>query len=117
MTFYDRSKAENPRDVARVILGAVTRGKSCVATSGQGGKMLSLLTAGILPADSFADAVIDIIALVPLRILGYIMIGYVYAVIWINHRTRTIPVKPAVETIPVKPAAETFLFKPAADKL
>ncbi|GLJ08861.1 hypothetical protein SUGI_0097260 [Cryptomeria japonica] len=125
VTFYDRSKAENPRDVARVILGAVTQGKSCVA-SGQGGKMLSLLSAGILPADSFANAVIDMFALVPMRIMGYIMIGYVYAVIWINHRTRTIPVKPDVETISVKsaaenfldkPAAETFLVKPAADKL
>ncbi|GLJ08860.1 hypothetical protein SUGI_0097250 [Cryptomeria japonica] len=111
VTFYDRNKAENPRDVARVILGAVIQGKSFVATSGQGGKLLSLLTAGILPADSFVNAVINMIILVPMRI-----IGYVYAVIWINHRTRTIPVKPAAENFLAKPAEETFLVKPAADK-
>ncbi|KAH9313281.1 hypothetical protein KI387_028316 [Taxus chinensis] len=96
VTFYDRSKAKNPKDVAKAILKAVKQGKFFMS-SGWDGIMLSLLSAGILPADSFAEALFDMVALIPLKIFGYMMIAYVYAIIWLNHRTKTVLVKPDAE--------------------
>ncbi|GLJ05684.1 hypothetical protein SUGI_0023020 [Cryptomeria japonica] len=92
VTFYSRRRAENSRDVAKATLKAVTQGRSFLAT-GWKGSLLFILSTGILPADSFAKAVLGMIVQVPARVFGYLIICYVYAVIWVNHRTKTIIIK------------------------
>lgn len=87
--FYDRTQAGDPREVAKATLKAAQRGNFLVA-SGWKGWMLSELSAGILPAETFAMAVFDLFALIPARLTGYFIIAYVYIVIWLNHRTKAI---------------------------
>lgn len=88
-SFYDRRHAGDPKEVAKATLMAVKRGNFLVA-NGWEGLMLSTLSSGILPAETFGKAVFDLFAIIPARLVGYIIIAYVYIVIWLNHRTRTI---------------------------
>lgn len=87
--FYDKRQVGDPREVAKATLMAVKRCNFLVANGSQG-LILSTLSAGILPVETFGKAVLDLFEIIPARLAGYIIIAFVYIVIWLNHLTRTI---------------------------
>ncbi|KAH9313283.1 hypothetical protein KI387_028318, partial [Taxus chinensis] len=66
-SFYNRSQAEDPRNVAKATLEAAKHGKFLVATSLKG-HVLSILSPGLLPAHSFLRGVIELVMFVPVRV-------------------------------------------------
>lgn len=83
-SFYKRSRAEAPREVAKATLRAAKQGRF-LATTGIKGFMLSILSTGLFPADSFGRALIELFLFLPVKVISYIISAYIYAVIWLNH--------------------------------
>ena len=86
-SFYKRRRAEVPRDVAKATLRSAKQGRFLAAT-GIKGFMLSILSPGLLPADSLGRALTELFLFVPVRVLSYIISAYIYAVIWLNHTSQ-----------------------------
>ncbi|GLJ08863.1 hypothetical protein SUGI_0097280 [Cryptomeria japonica] len=83
-SFYNRSRAEDPRDVAKATLKAAKHGKFLAATSLKG-HVLGILSPGLLPADSILKGVVELIMFIPVRLASYMISAYIFAVIWWNH--------------------------------
>ncbi|GLJ25375.1 hypothetical protein SUGI_0485790 [Cryptomeria japonica] len=69
---YDRRKTEDPKDVARYTLEAVKEGRF-ITTALFPGMFLTVLSRGLMPADSFLGALIELILYFPLRLISFII--------------------------------------------
>eukprot|EP01018_Ginkgo_biloba_P015655 Gb_17837 [translate_table: standard] len=79
-----REKLEDPKNVAKTTLEAAKEGRFLVAT-GFLGFILSTLSRGIIPADSFAKTLFELILFVPVRLFGFIIYAHISKQIWWNH--------------------------------
>ncbi|GLJ08857.1 hypothetical protein SUGI_0097200 [Cryptomeria japonica] len=84
-SFYDRSQAETPEDVAKYTLEGTKNGAFLV-TSQFTGLALSTLSRGSMPADSLGRALVELILFIPLRLFSFMAAYYIYYVI--EHRSK-----------------------------
>ncbi|XP_057852161.2 3-dehydrosphinganine reductase TSC10A [Cryptomeria japonica] len=80
INLYDRSKAETAENVAKYTLEATKNGTFLV-TNQFSGLVLSSLSRGPMPADSFGRAFIELILYIPIRIFTFFTAPYMYSVI------------------------------------
>eukprot|EP01018_Ginkgo_biloba_P015653 Gb_17836 [translate_table: standard] len=79
-----REKVEDPKNVAKTTLEAAKEGRFLV-TKGFLGFILSTLSRGITPADSFAKILFEMIVFVPARLVGFIVYAHMSTHIWWNY--------------------------------
>lgn len=69
---YDRKKAEDPKDVAKYTLEAAKDGRF-ITTAFFPGRFLTVLSRGVMPADSLPGALFELILYIPLRLISFII--------------------------------------------
>jgi len=82
---YRRKRAENAKDVARYTLEAAKEGRF-ITTALFPGVFLYTLSRGVLPADSFSTAFLELILYVPFRVLSFIIASLTPAVLRYVHK-------------------------------
>lgn len=83
--FYNRNRAAHPREVAKTTLQAAKKGRFLV-TSGFMGFIPTTLSRGLIPAESFGRALMELVAIFPSRLISFIVSGYIHGVILWHHR-------------------------------
>lgn len=71
--------------VAARTMEGVKRGTFLITTS-MGGFCLRVLGRGVVPADSFAEALIELLLLVPLRLCSFVWLAYAKRVMRSTHQ-------------------------------
>eukprot|EP00253_Pinus_taeda_P034726 PITA_34726 len=83
--FYNRNQRVHPREVAKATLQAAKQGRFLV-TSGFMGFIPATLSRGLIPAESFGRAVMELVAIFPCRLISFIVSGYIRGVILWHHQ-------------------------------
>lgn len=80
ITFYDRAHAESADEVAAKTMEGVKRGEFLITTS-MHGFLIGVLGRGYVPAESLAQALIELFLLVPARLSSLAWMAYAKSVI------------------------------------
>lgn len=73
--FYDRANAESAGDVAAKTMEGAKEGRFLITTSTTG-FLLGVLGRGFVPTDSLAEALIELLLLVPARLFSFLWFAY-----------------------------------------
>lgn len=69
---YDRKRAEDPKDVAKYTLEAAKEGRF-LTTALFPGMFVTVLSRGVMPADSLLGALLELVLYIPFRLISFII--------------------------------------------
>ena len=78
--FYNRRFAESPDEVARKTIDGIRKGEFLVTTTVIA-YMIRTLARGFIPPDSFISFMIELLLLIPIKILSFFYLQYIKGVI------------------------------------